>query len=234
MQEQLTANYVLHMRPFRETSQIVELLTRDEGRLAAVARGVRGRSGSRGRRGALAAPRQFVPALARWIGRGPLFTLTAWEPAVAGPAPVLAGERLAGGLYMNELLVRMLKPADGHPALYDDYALTLAALESEAALPPLLRRFEHRLLLDCGYAPDFRATVTGDGVLPDRRYRLHGDEGFARDDDAGAFPGSALLAIAADDYSQATTRRHALTIFRALLAPHLGNRPLKSRELLHR
>lgn len=131
--------WVLHRRPWSESSLIVELFSRDFGRIGAVARGGRN---SRRWRGLL---EPFSPVLASWQGRGELRSLVAAEPD--GARPALAGAALASGFYLNELLLRLLRRDDPHPELHPLYGDTLNRLPDEAAL----RGFECRLLEALGY-----------------------------------------------------------------------------------
>ena len=128
--------FVLHSRRYRDTSLIVELWTAEWGRVAAVARGAR--QGSR--RSQRVALQAFQPLLVSWSGRGSLKTLTTRESA--GAAVHLAGKRLYSGLYVNELLVRLLAHEDPHPELYTAYVSLLDALAERSDLDVQLRQFE--------------------------------------------------------------------------------------------
>lgn len=230
--------YVLHTRPFKETSLLVELFTRQHGRVTLVANGVRGRKNS-------TAPRQFLGCLVSWVGRGPLFTLTECE---LEPGLGLSGDRLACGFYVNELLMRMTQPLDVHDYLFEIYASTIAELAGGAAMSVALRKFESALLRECGYLPDFTCNgETGEPIEPDLCYELHLDRGFVPsrrlpiDGDvrsAGELVGDCvwfgetLTSIYVGDYRLKRVREAARKIFQAALRPHLGDRPLVSRELL--
>ena len=127
MRVNLQPAYVLHSRPYRDSSALLEVLTPEHGRISLVARGVRNRS----RRGSGAAQLQpFVPLLLSFTGRGELKTLTAKE--TVGAAISLRGERMFSGLYINELLVRLLHRHDPHPQLFALYGQTLEALQGNA------------------------------------------------------------------------------------------------------
>ena len=144
--------FVLHRRAYRESSLLVELLTRDAGRIGVVARGARRRRGS--------TPLEpFAELLVRWGGRGELGQLHAAERA--GRSPGLAGAALYSGFYLNELLVRLLRRHDPHPEIYTGYAATLDALATTSAdgVEALLRLFECRLLDACGYGMELCVEV---------------------------------------------------------------------------
>ncbi|MCZ6709019.1 MAG: DNA repair protein RecO [Gammaproteobacteria bacterium] len=236
--------FVLHLRPYRETSAIVELMTLEHGRVSVVARGVRGRK----RKGAETLI-PFVRMLVGWSGRGELRTLTAFEPT---EHHWLVGKSLYAGLYLNELMLRLLRSDDPHAELFRGYALTVCALAGEAPsalageapshtpidtlIEKTLRRFEKLLLKECGYELVFdRDADTGERVSAQARYFLEPDFGFRRlaagKDGLRSYRGATLLAIAADHFDEIEVRRVAKRIMREALAPHLGNRPLHSRSL---
>ncbi len=132
--------YVLHSRAYRENSALVDFIT-PQGRLRAVLRSARGKAGT------LARP--FVPLEVEFRGRSELKNVGRMESA--GVAAWLVGDALFSGLYLNELLIRLLPAEDPHPVLFEHYALTLLALAEGRPLEPLLRSFEWRLLDDLGY-----------------------------------------------------------------------------------
>jgi len=220
--------YVLHTRAYRESSLLIELFTRDHGRVAAVAKGVRGKK-------KVTPPRQFVPSLASWVGRGPLFTLTDCELT---PSQGLQGDALACGFYANELLLRLLEPLDVHRHLYEAYSVMIDALENGDSKSVALRRFEAVLLQESGYAPDFTLCAeTGAPIDPQAHYELQPELGFVEvtgevADGQRGYPGTHLTAIYVGDFRTAVVRKTARSIFQQVMQPHLGDRPLASRELL--
>lgn len=223
--------FVLHNRPWRETSLTVELLTPGWGRLGVVARG-----GRRVRRGGSPALQPFTLLQVQWRGRGELRTLVAAEPEQAFP---LAGERLFAGLYLNELLLRLLHREEAQPEIFSGYARTLAQLAAGADLEPPLRRFELHLLSALGYGFPLDRDIEGTAVHPSRRYRLIPDEGLEAVEagmrDGGAvIEGEHLLALAADALDDADVLRSAKRLLRQALGAHLGDRPLRARELFVR
>ena len=227
--------YVLHSRPWRETSLIVEAFAREHGRVGLVARGVR-RARSR-LRGTLL---PFHLLLLSWSGRGELPTLTGADTG-GGPVRTLRGRALFSGFYLNELLLKLLPRNDPHPDLFDDYRRALAAFGEEGrALDGVLRTFEKRLLDALGYGPTLdRAVDTGAPVSPDRRYRYVPERGpveAAGAEDGPVVSGRTLLALAGGrlDGGGDLERAEARRLMRAILAPHLGPRPLGSRALFRR
>ena len=146
----LQPSYVLHSRPYRDTSALLEVFTAEQGRISMVARGARRRT--RGGSGsALLQP--FNPLLLSFSGRAELKNLGATESA--GTPRQLRGQRLFSGLYLNELLVRLLHRHDPHPQLFAAYGATLDALagSDDAATDHLANRLHNRLAHPCPSAP---------------------------------------------------------------------------------
>ena len=227
------AGYVLHSRPWRETSLVVEAFTHEHGRVGLVARGARqARSRFRG----LLLPFRFL--LLSWSGRGELPTLTGAD--TEGSARALRGRALFSGFYLNELLLKLLPRNDAHPGLFEDYRRAIDDLGGNGVLDAVLRTFEKRLLDALGYGPTLdRAADTGEPISPEKRYRYVPERGPVEGAVAGEGPvvsGRTLLALAAGrlgggDDGERTEARH---LMRAMLAPHLGPRPLASRQLFSR
>lgn len=222
--------YVLHTYPYRETSLIVEAIARDHGRVALLARGARRPRAAL--RGALI---QFQPLGLSWSGRGELRTLQKAEWQGGWPMP--RGEALLCGFYVNELLLRLLPRDDAHPALFQAYSEAVARLAAGHELPTALRRFEKALLRELGYALvlDREATrgapidpAASYGYEPERGPMPLGEGAFA----PARFSGRALLAMAADDYSDAETVAQSRALMRLLISHRLESQPLHSRRIL--
>ena len=232
MRIELQAAYILHTRPYRDTSLLVDFFTHDYGRVSAVARGVRQRKGNKRQ---LLNP--FQRLLISWQGHSDLKLLTGFE---SGNHYVqLQAEGLYSGFYLNELLLRLLPEMDPHPHLFEDYQQALAALSGLAGLEPSLRQFEFKLLEDLGYGLDFtRDAQSHLPLLAELDYCCDIQQGFvlAQPLTPGQqrFKGECLLAIAVGDYRLAQTRQVAKTLARLLLQPLLGTRPLQSRALFRK
>ncbi len=250
----LEGAYVLHRRPYRDSSLIVELLTCRHGRVAVVARGAR-RPRSR-YRGVL---EPFRPLLASWQGRGELATLGGVEaqPGAAGlPAPLLPH-----GFYLNELLLRLLHRNDPCEEVFHLYAGVLRALagmangsqkgaQNEVAVQRRLRIFEKRLLEALGYGPMLEQDVTGAAVdakglyyyVPQQGVRRatscpakvpRKDQGRERETAVThAYLGRSLLDLAAETLDDVRSLRESRRLLRQVLRELLGDRPLHSRRLL--
>ncbi|MFG0379785.1 DNA repair protein RecO [Pseudomonas sp. zbq_18] len=214
--------FVLHSRPYKETSALVDFLT-PRGRLRAVLRNARGKAGS------LARP--FVPLELELRGRSELRNVGRLEPD--GVSHWFQGQVLYSAMYLNELLLRLLPGEDPHPALFEYYALTLQALAANPPLEPLLRAFEWRLLDELGYGFALAFDIAGQPITADGLYRLQPDAGLepVAHLQPGLFQGADLLAMAEADWSSPGALAAAKRLMRQALAPHLGGRPLASREL---
>lgn len=221
--------YVLHVRPYKETSSLVDYLCEDFGRVRLVVKGAR-RPKSKLR----IALQAFAPLAIDWQGRSDLKTLAGAESLKV--APFWQGRSLWCGLYLNELLTRTLTLWDAHPRLFAYYRFALEHLHDEDEQQAVLRIFERNLLQEMGFGLDFSRTAdSGEAIQAAGFYRLEPEQGFvaaSEDDQTSAqYSGASLLAIAADNYQDMDTRRAAKHIMRAALAPHLGDKPLMSRTL---
>lgn len=175
----------------------------------------------------------FQPLLLSWRGRGELPTLTACEPD--GPPTTLTGNRLVSGLYLNELIVRLLQRGDPHSQLWTTYARTLAGLGKCEDPEVLLRSFELRLMEAVGYALELHQEVgTGQPVRPDQRYRYDPEAGPRPADGHGTVSGATLLALGANADMTSEQRTEAKRLMRGLLNALLEGRPLVSRQLWRR
>lgn len=220
--------FVLHVRPFRDTSRLIDFFTPDYGRVRAVAR-VRAR-----RRGGSGLPSPFGLLSVHWVGRGDLKTLRDWEPV--GPPFMLQGHRLYSALYLNEILYRLLHESDAQPRLYHLYAEALSELAGDGDLEVILRRFELALLDELGYGIDLEMEAeSGEPLEPAGQYILDPERGLVRTHNKAVgqatYSGETLLAIGAGHLHEPEVRRAAKHLLRAALAVHLGGRPLQSRAL---
>jgi DNA repair protein RecO (recombination protein O) len=226
--------FVLHARDYSETSLILEVFTVRHGRAGLLAKGAR-RPSSRVR-GLL---KPFQPLRLSWTGRGELPVLTGAEPD--GEAPALAGQSLYCGFYLNELLVRLLHRHDPHEALYGAYRDALGALTDIAHAEVALRLFEKRLLGEMGYGLVLdREVATNAPIDAEAWYDYVPERGPVRlpHPELGraqgiVVRGATLAALAREALTEHETLRETKRLMRALLARHLGDKPLHSRKLFH-
>jgi DNA repair protein RecO (recombination protein O) len=222
--------FVLHSYPFRETSLILEVFSRQYGRVALVARGARRpRSALRG------LLMGFQPLLLSWFGKHELRTLHSaeWQ----GGQPQLQGTALLCGFYLNELLLNLMARDDPHESLFDYYQQTLQRLAQEDDHAFTLRCFEKHLLQELGYALLLENEANGGKpIVPDRNYRYILERGAIAEtaDSSQGIPvsGKTLLDMAADDYRDANSARQSKQLIRILLDHHLAGKILHTRELM--
>ncbi|MDR2189153.1 MAG: DNA repair protein RecO [Azonexus sp.] len=223
--------YVLHSYPFRETSLIVEVFTRDFGRMALLARGAR-----RPRAAIRGLLMGFQPLEVGWAGKGEVLTLmkAEWQ----GGQPLLAGEALFCGYYLNELLMHLLPREDAHEKLfarYGDILQRLAADPTGKTREADLRRFEKALLQELGYGLTLDRDAAGQPVAAEAFYTYRMEHGPVRltADDAAAHGarGQTLLDLAAEDFSDPRTRIEAKALMRRLMAYYLAGKELETRKI---
>lgn len=231
MRVDLQPALILHHRPYRETSLLVDLLTRDYGRIAGVARGIRT---PRSRNRALMQP--FVPLWVAWHGKGELVTLGTVESN--GQPFNLTGDCLLTAFYLNELLMRLLPKHDPHSELYDIYYETLEKLQGNNFEQKTLRIFEKKLLEQIGYGLQLQYDMSeGSPIVAEQSYFFCTELGFKRysqDEDIPAaliFAGESILAFAHEDFLQPESLQDAKRLMRLALSPILGLQPLQSRKL---
>lgn len=226
--------FVLHARPWRETSLLVELLSEHHGRIGVVARGVQGPK-QQAKRAALQ-PWQAIEFDA--VQRGELWTLARWEAVDA--APRHAGDAALAGFYVHELLLRLLPRQDAVPEVFLRYGQLRRELSSVtppgAALPLawVLRRFERDLLDALGLGLPWGETADGEALDPAARYRIDPEHGAWRDRShaSDSLRGSALRALAEDRCPPAEELGELRRVMKAILAHHLGGKPLKAWSLM--
>lgn len=223
--------YVLHTYPFRETSLIVEVFSRDFGRMALLARGARRPRAAI--RGLLMA---FQPLEIAWAGKGEVLTLmkAEWQ----GGQPLLAGEALFCGYYLNELLMHLLPREDPHERLFERYGEMLVHLAADPqgkVREADLRRFEKALLQELGYGLTLNHDSDGAPITADAHYTYRMEQGPVRlEHDAGAaqvVSGKTLLDLEAEDFSDPRSRQESKALMRTLMAYYLAGKELETRKI---
>ncbi len=229
--------YVLHSQAFQNTSLLVDFFCLDYGRVRAVARGAR-RAGSKTR----SQLQPFQPLLITLSGRGEVKTLNAVECSVASLS--LNGMRLFSGLYMNELLTRLLQFHESHTPLYQSYQKCLMRLHGDGDIASVLRQFEVELLRELGYALNLLYECdTEEPIQAEAQYQFLPEIGFQRlqptpagnsvqsAGNAGVFNGHELIALREYQFENRATANAAKRLLRLALQVHLGDKPLSSRRL---
>ena len=221
--------FVLHTRPYRETSLLVDFFTRNYGRFRVVARGSRGaKIGTR-------RLNPYTQLLIGWTGKSELKTLTHIEQT--STPLMLKGDCLFCGFYLNEILIRLLAENDPHEEIYDNYAHVLAQLAGNASIEHSLRTFEFSLLEELGYGLALDSDAqTGEKISPEKEYWFEPNIGFSlkegvykKDTSANLFKGEELLAF--KDHNFNAIPLTAKRLMRLALEPHIGEKPLLSRNL---
>lgn len=231
--------YVLVNRPYSETSWIVEVFTRDYGRLALMAKGAR-RIKSK-LKGSLI---PFQPILVSWTGKGEVPTLTSAEIDQTDYNFVdheLSGDALVCGFYCNELIVNLLHRHDPHIALFNRYhstIMSLAQAKSEDVLPIVLRKFEQVVMKETGYQINF--DFEADGKTPIEQhgfYRYQRNQGFVRvgGPQRMAFIGKVISSLNTQNVTELSNEEvsQGKQLMRDILGQTLGRKPIISRELFY-
>ena len=226
---QLQPGYILHHRPFRDTSQILDIVTRDHGKVAVVARGSRG---AKSRLGGVLRP--FLPLRVSWVAKSDLGTLTGAE--AAGPPAGVVGDAMLSAYYVNELLLHFLHRYDPQPEIFALYEQVLNALVQTENVAASLRSFEIEFLSLLGYAVNLEHEYGGQESLnADRHYQFQMEQGAVpveRSEGPLIFAGSTLTAIAEQRFDEPEVLRAANRLLREIISFHLGGKELKSRKVL--
>jgi DNA repair protein RecO (recombination protein O) len=226
---QQQAAFILHHRPFRDTSQILDVLSREHGKLSLVARGSRGPKSRL--RGVL---RPFMPLEMSWVQRSDLGTLTGAE--IRGAPLRLSGDALLSGYYVNELLLHFLHRHDPQPEIFDIYVRAIEALGAAEEVAPCLRQFEIELLGALGYALNLDHEANSHAPLQaELSYEYRFEQGavsVARSEGQLVFSGALLTAIAEQRFEEPDVLRAANRLLREVIGFHLGGKELKSRKVL--
>jgi DNA repair protein RecO (recombination protein O) len=220
--------YVLHTQPFKETSLLVELFSKQHGRIAAVAKGARRpRSAMRGML------QSFQLLDGTWSGKNELKTLHSldWSAGLT----MLNGEALMCGFYINELLLRLLPREDAHENLFQHYEEALQKLANTNDIATTLRQFELQLLQELGYAVPLLQDENDQLIQSDKAYRYEAEYGACElksTKNGVQLQGKTLLDMSKNDYNDMQTQIQSKQLMRYLLAHYLGDKPLHTRQLL--
>ena len=221
--------YILHRRPFRDSSQILDIVTLEHGKVAVVARG------SRGAKSRLAGVlRPFLPLKVSWVAKSDLGTLTGAE--ASGAPAGMVGDAMLSAFYVNELLLHFLHRYDPQPEIFALYEELIRALVSSENVAASLRSFELEFLSLLGYAVNLDHEYGSQNSLDAQRnyeYRMEqGPVAVERADGALVFRGSILTGIAQQRFDDPDILRAANRLLREIISFHLGGKELKSRKVL--
>ena len=219
--------YILHTYPFKETSLIAELFSKNYGRIPVVAKGARRPRSSL--RGML---QSFQLLQATWSGRGEIKTLHNIE--WCDKFLQVDGNALICGFYINELIMRLLPREDSHKKLFDFYHHTMKVLAGGINLEVALRRFELRLLQELGYEVPLKEDESGELIIADKLYVYeveYGPSELSKTNNGVKILGQTLLDMAEDEYKEDNTQLQSKQLMRYLISHYLGDKPLNSRKL---
>ena len=228
--------YILRSQPYSETSLLLDVFTRNHGRLLIMAKGAL-RPYTRWRASIF---QTFQTLAMGFSGKGAVRTLL--DAEWVGGIPMLQGGALISGYYMNEWLMRALAREDVSAGLFDAYQHGLADLSLNAHTASeqaqVLRRFELALLSGLGFAPDLAAlgeiaadASIGYDVAQQRWLKLPSTT--ANNEDVPIrLTGQTVLDIRAGVFHSTRTQTEAKTLFQAMLAQHVTDKPLFTRHIL--
>jgi DNA repair protein RecO (recombination protein O) len=221
--------FILHQRPYRDTSQLLECLTANHGRIGLIARGSR-----RVGRGSRAMLQPFVPLHVSWVRRGELGQLRHVE-ATAQPFE-LVSERLLAGFYLNELMLRLMERGDANGFIFSCYSHALADLAAGANLARTVRLFELRLLRALGYELVLDHDVgSGEPLQPQALYVVElelGPRKVERAAGENVYYGRHLISLYQEELDDEESVASAKRLLGEALDRYLGGRALKSRGVL--
>lgn len=228
------SGYLLHSRPFRETSLLLDLFTSDQGRLSAVFKG--GRKGAKAR----ARPEPFVHYHLGLFGSGELKSVSSFEIDARYTRPRLSGVRLFGALYVNELLYKLMLPHAAHAEIYQAYEDVLLALHATGNYEAHLRNFELKLLAELGYGISF--VLEADGHTPVDQslfYEFVPGVGFQRrtavdSDDSKVVQGQILTQVAEGHWHNEQVLALLKSVNQQALNLLLKGKPINTREFLRK
>ena len=219
--------FILQQRKFRETSLILDVLTRDFGRISLLAKGVRkAKSKSAG----LLQP--FNPLTLSYFGKSELKTLTDVE--ITQPFIQPQGLALYCGFYVNELVACFLHQYDPHPEVFANYDQCLSTLSDSSKIEEALRIFELDLMDAVGYGLQLDYDFHNEkAVHPLNQYHFKPEQGPTEAPD-GHFSGTTLLALKSRDFIDPQVLIEAKILMRSVIATYLHGKELKSRSVLNK
>ena len=220
--------FVLHTRPYRETSLLINALTMEYGKISLVARGIRKKKSAQP---AILQP--LIPLLISYSGRTTLYMLQQVE--TNGPSYNLKERILLSTFYLNELLIKLLPDEEPHDNIFIYYKNTLEKLTCTTNLEMELRLFEKQLLKTLGYGIELTKTTLNEIIEPQEYYSYQFEHGFSRTlpNTPECFSGNSLLAFADEKLETEDDLENAKRLTRIIITSLLNHRPLRSRELFY-
>ena len=218
--------FLLHQQNYRESSLLIDALTRDSGRISLIAKGVR-----KAKSKTAGILRPFVALSLSYVGKSDLRTLT--DAEMLGLPNELPGLALYCGFYVNELVSNFLHKDDPHPEVFQDYQACLSRLAQGGQIEAALRGFELNLMDNIGYGVNLSYDLCyGKPIASNKKYAFNKDDGLV-EDLKGQFSGLALLAIEQRRFDNPGVLSEAKMLMRAVIDSHLQGKQLKSRSVIN-
>ena len=229
MKVELTPCYILHRRDYSETSLILDVFSREHGRISLIAKGAKRNKKRQGVNHSL-----YQKYHMSWVIKSELGTLTDIE--LDSLSDSLKPEAAMTGFYMNEIMLRLLHKHESHPELFDSYDTAIKRLLNKVPEQIVLRYYEKILLQSLGYGVILDHEVeTGKNLKPNKNYYYKFDFGPSLISGNTALginiSGKTLLELDAETLSDVKNINEAKILLRSILNQHLGEKPLASREL---
>lgn len=228
MNTELTQSFILHKRPYRETSLLLDVFSEKAGRISLIAKGVRQK-----KRNQTGIYQLYQPLLVAWIGRGDLQTITTVE--VFSPRYELKAEAALCGLYINELIVKLLPLNESDSDIFTAYQQALTGLQQGTNTEIVLRLFEKSLLKHLGYGLVLDSEA--ENALPiedEQNYYYQPGSGLYRwnqGQNNTAISGRSLRHLLMESDFDQQSLYEIKQLMRAVIHYHLGGKTLKSRQL---
>jgi len=220
--------YILHSRQYKESSLIVDLFTREYGRVSVIAKGAK-----KGKQSKLALLQPFTPVVVSWVGKGELYTLTNVE--MNGIFKYLYGKNLLCGYYVNELILRFLHKQDPYEILYDCYSDVILSLKLTNEIEPKLRQFECVLFKELGYGLNLIIeSESGNIIDANKSYYYDIELGPVLERNSNnsiQVSGDTLLSLDNNTFSNKNTLNESKKLMRFIINYHLSGKPLKTHQL---
>lgn len=220
--------YILHSRPYRESSIILDLFTREYGRISVLAKGAK-----KNKRSQFAVLQPFTPIIVSWVGKGELHTLTNVE--LNGVFKYLYGTTLLCGYYVNELIMRFLDKEDPYEILYTAYSQVIVNLRLNIDVEPVLRQFECVLFQELGYGLNLiLESETGKKVESTKSYYFDIEQGPVLEklsDASMVVSGETLLSLESNNLISKKTLSESKKLMRFIINHHISGKPLKTHQL---
>ncbi len=229
MKVEHTPCYILHRRDYRESSLILEILSREHGRVSLIAKGAKRNKKQQG-----ISYNLYQEYLMSWVSKSELGTLIDVELATIMTS--MSPKQMMTGFYMNEIILRLLHKHESHPELFDSYNTTVRELSNNNTDQVLIRYFEKILLQSLGYGVIFDHDLnTGNNIVAEVKYYYKLDFGPTSNghENGAGIPvsGSTLIDLDNETLADTKNKNEAKSLLRSLLKQHLGEKPLESRKL---